>query len=91
MTLYPDVQAKAKAELNSIVGTDRPPTLSDRAKLPYTNALISEVLRFGLVTPSGTPHILRVDDVHDGYYLPKESVIMPNIAYVLSKLMHDDC
>lgn len=53
MTLYPDTQKKAQQELVSIVGTDRIPTYSDRANLPYVDALVQEVLRWNPVTPLG--------------------------------------
>jgi cytochrome P450 len=51
MMIYPEVQARAQAELDSIVGSDRLPTLDDRARLPYTVALMKEVLRWS--PPSG--------------------------------------
>lgn len=53
MTLYPEVQAKAQAEIDAVVGTDRLPTLLDRKDLPYVNAVANEVLRWHSVTPTG--------------------------------------
>ncbi|KAF7974983.1 hypothetical protein HWV62_10733 [Athelia sp. TMB] len=47
MTLYPDVQVKAQAELDALIGKDlRLPTFSDRDYLPYVNAIVKEVLRW---------------------------------------------
>ncbi|KAG1737315.1 cytochrome P450 [Suillus lakei] len=46
MMLFPDVQKKAQAEIDAIVGPDRLPTLADRDSLPYTEALAKEALRF---------------------------------------------
>jgi hypothetical protein len=40
MLLYPDVQAKAQAELDAVVGRDRLPDYSDRGNLPYVNSVI---------------------------------------------------
>jgi cytochrome P450 len=79
MILYPEVQARAQQELDTIIGTDRLPNLSDRGSLPYTEALIKEVLRWGQVVPGGVPHASAEDDVHRGYFLPKGSVMIPNI------------
>jgi cytochrome P450 len=53
MCLFPDVQHAAQAELDTVVGHDRLPVVADRASLPYMNALMKEVLRWGPVAPTG--------------------------------------
>jgi cytochrome P450 len=83
MTMYPEVQATARAELDAVIGPDRLPSLKDRDRLPYINALIKEVFRCGLVVPQGLPHKARADDIHDGYLIPQGSLIMTNIWYVV--------
>lgn len=45
MLLYPDVQRKAQAELDRVVGSDRLPEFSDERSLPYITAVVQEVLR----------------------------------------------
>ncbi|PFH52584.1 hypothetical protein AMATHDRAFT_74066 [Amanita thiersii Skay4041] len=85
MTLYPEVAKKAQEEIDSVVGGDRLPTYADRDSLPYVDALIKEVFRWNTVVPTAVPHRAMQDDVHDGYYIPKGSLIIPNIW----KLMHD--
>jgi cytochrome P450 len=77
MTLHPEVQAKAQAEIDAVVGRDRLPTFSDRPQLPYVRAVVSEVLRCGLVVPM-PPRRARVDDVYGGYLIPKDSIILQN-------------
>ena len=79
MTMYPDVQRKIQAELDSVVGTDRLPTFADRDSLPYLATALKEVIRWGPTTPLGAPHCVEQDDVHNGYFIPKGSIIMPNI------------
>ena len=54
MTLNPEIQAKAQAEIEAVVGTDRLPTLEDRERLPYVHALFLETLRWNNVAPLGT-------------------------------------
>jgi cytochrome P450 len=79
MTLNPDVQAKAQAEIDKVVGPNRLPNLSDRKNLPYVTALVSEVFRCGIVTPGALPHKLDRDDTYNGYFFPKDSLVAPNI------------
>ena len=55
MALYPEVQKKAQAEIDAVVGPDRLPEIEDRPSLPYINALIKELMRWNLVTPLGKP------------------------------------
>lgn len=53
MVLFPEVQAKAQAELDAVVGSERLPCFDDRDRLPYVNAVWKEVLRWHSVTPLG--------------------------------------
>jgi len=82
MTLYPEVQKKAQVELNQVVGTERLPALADRPNLPYINAIIKELLRWGPVAPMGVPHRLIKEDEYNGYRLPKETIILTNIWHM---------
>ncbi|KAG2117033.1 cytochrome P450 [Suillus discolor] len=81
---FPDVQRKAQAEIDAVVGPDRFPTFADRDSLPYTNALVKEILRWHVVSPAGLPHCVTKDDIHDGYYIPKGSIILLNIWFMLN-------
>ncbi|CAE6365210.1 unnamed protein product [Rhizoctonia solani] len=45
MVLNPSAQAKAQKEIDSIIGPDTLPNMSDRDRLPYVRNLILEVLR----------------------------------------------
>ncbi|KAE9404451.1 cytochrome P450 [Gymnopus androsaceus JB14] len=85
MTLYPDVARKAQAEIDAVVGNDRLPTFADRELLPYVDALVKEVFRWNVVTPLAVPHRATQDDFYDGYFIPKGSLLIPN----LWKLTHD--
>ncbi|EEB93789.1 hypothetical protein MPER_07513, partial [Moniliophthora perniciosa FA553] len=51
MILHPEVQDKARAELDSVVGSGRLPDFTDRGSLPYIDALVLEVLRWNPVAP----------------------------------------
>jgi hypothetical protein len=56
MVLYPEVQRKAQAEIDALVGKDRLPDFSDRPLLPYVSAVLEEALRWHPVVPLGTRH-----------------------------------
>ncbi|KAI0280074.1 cytochrome P450 [Russula brevipes] len=79
MTMYPEIQKKCQDELDLVVGNDRLPTFSDRDSLPYLAMMLKEVIRWGVTTPLGAPHCAEQDDVHNGYFIPKGSIIMANI------------
>jgi hypothetical protein len=53
MTLYPEVQRRAQAEMDQNVGHSRLPDFSDEGALPYVEAVLKEVLRWHPVTPLG--------------------------------------
>ncbi|KAJ6555145.1 cytochrome P450 [Mycena vulgaris] len=79
MMLHPEVLAKAQKEIDSMVGTDRLPTFSDRASLPYVDAILSETYRWGVPVPLSLPHRLMEDDVYRGMFIPKGSLIFGNV------------
>jgi cytochrome P450 len=60
MLVYPEVQAKAQAEVDRIVGTHRLPELADRMKLPYVQGVVNECLRWLPVTPLGHLQLLII-------------------------------
>ncbi|TEB35555.1 cytochrome P450 [Coprinellus micaceus] len=79
MALNPQVAIKAQTELDAVVGTDRLPSFDDREYLPYVNALAKEVFRWNTVVPTAVPHRAIQNDIHDGHYIPKGSLVIPNI------------
>ncbi|KAH7922734.1 cytochrome P450 [Leucogyrophana mollusca] len=86
MVLHPDVQAKAQAELDSVIGPGRLPDFNDRATLPYINAIVKEVLRWNPVAPLGLPHMVTNDDTYDGYFIPAGTIVIGNTWTIL----HDE-
>jgi len=66
-----------------VTGQTRLPVLEDRASLPYCDAVFTESLRWGVPVPLGLPHRLMEDDIYDGIFLPKGSLVFPNIWTIL--------
>lgn len=79
MLVNPDVQQKAQEELDAVVGTQRLPDYSDRHTLPYIEAVYREVMRWRPVLPLGVSHATLEEDIYNGYYIPKGSVVIANI------------
>ncbi|KAK7983339.1 hypothetical protein PG989_010741 [Apiospora arundinis] len=77
MSLSPEVQIKAREEIDRVIGTGRLPTLADRERLPYVGAVFSEALRYHPIAPMGLPHQTTTEDVYEGYRIPKGAIIMP--------------
>lgn len=79
MSLYPEAQKKAQAELDAVVGPHRMPEFSDWKSLVYVSAVVKEVLRWHTVTPFGINHATTLDDELNGYFIPAGTVLLPNI------------
>ncbi|KAG9048572.1 hypothetical protein FS837_012513 [Tulasnella sp. UAMH 9824] len=79
MTLYPEVQAAAHAEIDRVIGRDRMPTFGDQSSTPYITALLQEALRWNPAGPIGVPHRLIEDDVYEGYFIPKGTTVFTNL------------
>ncbi|KAG0707020.1 cytochrome P450 [Suillus ampliporus] len=84
MILYPEVQARAQAEIDSVIGEalERLPDWDDRASMPYIDAVIQETLRWFPVVPLGIPHATLNEDVYEGYYIPKGATVMANAWFM---------
>ncbi|KAJ7684152.1 putative monooxygenase [Mycena polygramma] len=80
---HPAIQAKARQEIHDVIGRDRLPTIRDKASLPYVRSVMAEVLRLHPAIPAGIPHALRKDDIYEGMHLPKGSLMIPNVWYML--------
>ncbi|KZT21317.1 cytochrome P450 [Neolentinus lepideus HHB14362 ss-1] len=79
MVLHPEVQARAQAEIDEVVGRNQLPRPEDEGALPYVSALVQEVLRLSPVAPIGIPHRVTSDDEYLGYRIPKGSSVIANI------------
>ena len=82
MTLFPEVQKRAQQELDTVIGTDRLPTMADKENLPYICALASEVFRWHPIAPLGVPHVSTEADVYGKFAFSKGTVFIPNIMCV---------
>ncbi|KAG8769166.1 hypothetical protein FRC12_005129 [Ceratobasidium sp. 428] len=91
MTLYPEVQARAQAEISTyLAGRHRMILSADRLNLPYTSALVRELFRWHPIVPLIGHQSSDSDDCNvvsrgETYRIPARSLVAGNIW----KMMHD--
>ncbi|KAG0694518.1 cytochrome P450 [Suillus ampliporus] len=76
MVLYPDVQRRAQAEVDSFCGR-----LSDDTLLHPWVIFFPECQRFAFTEDDlilGVPHAASSDDIYDGYFIPKGATVTCN-------------
>ena len=79
MIAHPEVQRRAQAELDTVVGRSRTPTFSDAPNLPYIHAIVKEVLRWRPVPALALPHTSTEDDWYEGMFIPKGTLCLTNL------------
>ncbi|OCH91992.1 cytochrome P450 [Obba rivulosa] len=79
MALNPEVQKKAQAEIEKVIGSRRLPAMHDRQGLPYVEAVVKETMRWQPSAPLSVPRRSDAHDYYQGYFIPKDTVIVPNI------------
>ena len=77
---HPDAIAKAREEADAVCGSmaGRLPGICDIPKMPYTNALVKEVLRWRPPMPLIPQHQLTQDLEFEGFYFPAGTEFLMN-------------
>uniref|UniRef100_A0A8C6Z8T8 Vitamin D 25-hydroxylase n=1 Tax=Nothoprocta perdicaria TaxID=30464 RepID=A0A8C6Z8T8_NOTPE len=80
MALYPNIQVQKEIDL--VIGPNKMPALEERCKMPYTEAVLHEVLRFCNIVPLGIFHATSKDTVVRGYSIPEGTTVITNLYSV---------
>ena len=72
-----------QAELDSVVGQNRHPSIADRPALPYTEAVLMEVQRYANIVPNGVQHVNSRDITVNGVTIPARTMIQPLLTNLL--------
>ncbi|KAM9542431.1 cytochrome P450 2J2-like [Guaruba guarouba] len=83
MATYPHIQEKVQLEINTVIGQSRQPTMADKENMPYTSAVLSEVLRMSNVVPLGVPRTSTSDTTLAGFHLPKGTTVMTSLTSIM--------
>uniref|UniRef100_A0A3Q4I884 Cytochrome P450 2J6-like n=1 Tax=Neolamprologus brichardi TaxID=32507 RepID=A0A3Q4I884_NEOBR len=74
---------RVQAEIDAVVGSSRQPSMSDREKMPYTDAVIHEIQRMANIIPLNFAHMTSKDTTLDNYAIPKGTIIITLLHSVL--------
>ncbi|CAE6513216.1 unnamed protein product [Rhizoctonia solani] len=91
MTLHPHIQPKAQAEIDAYLAFSdqacsptRILTIADRELLPYTHAVVSELVRWHPVANTTTRYT-QEDEIIGQYIIPKGTMVIGNLWSMLHK------
>ena len=92
----PEVVQRCRAELTQKTTTSTTPLLNNKGEFddedllslerktqfPYFMATLFEVLRKSTPSPMGIPHLTKCDTSVQGYHIPKDTTVIPNLRQI---------
>ncbi|XP_042555551.1 cytochrome P450 2J2-like [Dipodomys spectabilis] len=83
MVHHRNIQERVQQELDAVLGSAQAVCYEDRERLPYTRAVLHEVQRVSSVVAVGAVRQCVTPTTLHSYYVPKGTIILPNLASVL--------
>ncbi|XP_040204201.1 cytochrome P450 2K4-like isoform X2 [Rana temporaria] len=87
MMKYPEIQKNVQTEIEKVIGSGEPQVMH-RKQMPYTDAVIHEIQRFGNIVPTNIPHATTQDVTFKGFFIPKDTQVIPLLYSVLRDKEH---
>nr|AIL94124.1 cytochrome P450 CYP3036A1 [Tigriopus japonicus] len=84
LVTFPEIQEKVYQEIQKNVGSNRLPSMDDKAKMPYTEAVMQEILRFSCIAPLGIFREADRDVKVGDYFLPKGTVVFSHLYAIVN-------
>uniref|UniRef100_A0A2K5M0G9 Cytochrome P450 n=1 Tax=Cercocebus atys TaxID=9531 RepID=A0A2K5M0G9_CERAT len=72
LTKHPEVEGKVHEEIDRVISKNRQPKFEDQARMPYTEAVIHEIQRFGDMLPMAVAHRVNKDTKFQDVFLLKK-------------------
>ncbi|KAM4694324.1 cytochrome P450 2J5-like [Discoglossus pictus] len=83
MVAFPEIQEKVQRELDAVLEVSHNITYEDRKCLPFTNAVVHEIQRFGNIVSVGIVRECMKASKLSGFDVPQGTIILPNLSSVL--------
>ncbi|KYM98059.1 hypothetical protein ALC62_11405 [Cyphomyrmex costatus] len=90
LILNPQIQRKAHEEIDRVTGRKRFPTLDDKPKMPYVEAIVLESMRVFVGRTLSVPHRALKDTSIVGHKIPKDTMLVVNFNRILMDESWDD-
>jgi len=74
MVAHPEWQARARAEIDAVLGDRTVATKADFANMPILRAVLKETLRWRPAVPLGVPRLVEKDDIYEGRVIKKGTI-----------------
>ncbi|XP_004580108.2 cytochrome P450 2C1-like isoform X1 [Ochotona princeps] len=82
----PGVAATMQQEIERVIGRERIPSMQDRSRMPYTDAVMHEIQRYVNLIPNNVPRAATCNIKFRNYFIPKGTSMITSLTSVL----HDD-
>uniref|UniRef100_A0A670JHF6 Uncharacterized protein n=1 Tax=Podarcis muralis TaxID=64176 RepID=A0A670JHF6_PODMU len=82
MAKLPHIQAKVQQEIDEVMSATRAPSMEDRVRMPFTNAVIHEILRYPPSINETIPRTTSCDTKFRGFTFPKGTAVAPMFTTV---------
>ncbi|XP_005297671.1 cytochrome P450 2C5-like [Chrysemys picta bellii] len=88
MAKFPQIQARVQQEIEEVVGATHAPSMEDRVRMPYTNAVIHEMQRSQKGQIENFPRAVTRRTEFRGYIIPQGTAVIPLFSTVHSDPKH---